>query len=90
MVGGPGFFGPYDNPPEPYGKTPEGDEVVKFGAHEPWNVCCPCENCVIPRLAFQRWRYQGGLLTEDLSGKITRTKITPKGGAMRPGREGQG
>jgi len=80
---GPGFFGPHDKPPEPYGKTPEGDGVVKFNPHEPWNVLCPCENCVIPRLSFQRWRYQHGLLTEDPDGQ-KRTKITTKGGEMRP------
>jgi hypothetical protein len=64
---GPDFFGPYDEPPQLYGTTPGTGGEVKFGAHEPWNVFCPCEKCVIPRLAFQRWRFQRGLLTEDLT-----------------------
>ena len=78
-IWGPSFLGPYGKPPEPYGKTPDTGGAVKFGDHEPWNVFCPCEKCVIPRLAFHRWRYQRGLLTEDLNAP-KRTKISPKKG----------
>lgn len=76
---GPDFFGNYGKPPEPYGKAPETGGAVKFGDHEPWNVFCQCEKCVIPRLAFQRWRYERGLLTEDPNAP-KRTKISPKKG----------
>ncbi len=43
------------------------DQPLQFIPHQPGDPLCPCEICFRARLAFQKWRYDTGRLTEDLT-----------------------